>query len=100
MNALHRLLRKPDGRQEDTYYSLEIGYVCKLTGLDRKLIEEYANTDTFRGTSFQQTYNDTLNIFSYSGVTYVGLESRRIDYENDERAGINPISKMIEDGKY
>ena len=33
-------------------------------------------------------------------MRYVGLESRRIDYEKDKQNGTNHIEKLIKEGKY
>ena len=41
-----------------------------------------------------------VNIFKYNDRTYVGLESRRLDYEKDKRLGINPVENLIHQGIY
>lgn len=43
---------------------------------------------------------DPINIFEYNNITYVGFESRRIDYERDKINGVNKIEKLIEKGFY
>jgi hypothetical protein len=43
-----------------------------------------------------------INVFTYegNGIEYIGLESRRIDYERDKENGVNHIEKLIESGHY
>lgn len=43
---------------------------------------------------------DDINFFVYNDVEYVGLETRRIDYERDKLAGTNKIEKLIKRGFY
>lgn len=44
--------------------------------------------------------NDKVNFFTYLNVNYVGLESRRLDYERDKQLGINKVEKLIAKGAY
>ena len=44
--------------------------------------------------------DDRVNVFTFLGVEYVGLESRRQDYENDKEAGTNYVEKLIQAGYY
>ena len=41
-----------------------------------------------------------INKFMYNDYKYIGLESRRIDYENDKKNGTNHIENLIEQGVY
>lgn len=71
------------------YYSLEINYVARKFNLSKLNFEV-----------FQLLMNDSINIFTYNNITYIGLESRRIDYERDKKLGINWVEKAIREGKY
>ena len=44
--------------------------------------------------------NDWINVFTFNNRTYVGLESRRIDYEKDKNNGINHVEQKIKTGYY
>ena len=43
---------------------------------------------------------DPVNVFSFNSVEYIGLESRRVDYEEDKANGVNRVERMIQDGDY
>lgn len=50
----------------------------------------------------EQERDVQINVFTYDGnnVEYVGLESRRLDYERDKLNGTNRIEKLIKQGYY
>jgi len=77
------------------YYSLEINYVSKLVGLDVEYLES-----TRLSNVFDLLFRDRINVFTYNGVRYIGLESQRIRYEQDAAAGINWVEDAIKRGKY
>ena len=92
---LYHLLNKK------SYYSLEINYATSI--LSREFSD--VNLHTFRPNSidsieFNRITQDTINIFIYNGITYIGLESRRIDYERDAALGINWVEDAICNGEY
>lgn len=80
---------------DESYYSLEIGYVSEETGISLHVLSSSALSKVFL-----ILYNDTINVFVYRGVTYIGLESRRIKYEEDKAAGTNWVEEAIADGYY
>ena len=41
-----------------------------------------------------------VNIFTFNGVEYIGLESRKQDYDRDKAAGTNFVEKKIKEGLY
>ena len=43
---------------------------------------------------------DKVNVFTFNGVEYAGLESRRLDYERDKLAGTNHVERLIMLGVY
>jgi len=49
---------------------------------------------------FEQIFEDQINIFTFKGVTYIGLESRRLDYERDKLSGTNMVEDYIKKGFY
>ena len=50
--------------------------------------------------SLSNQINDKINFFSYNGHEYIGLETRRLDYEYDKRNGTNKVEKLISKGHY
>jgi hypothetical protein len=50
--------------------------------------------------SLSKKINDKINFFVYNNVEYMGLETRRIDYEHDKKIGTNKVEKLIAKGKY
>lgn len=51
-------------------------------------------------TSVAFLVDDKINFFTYNKIEYVGFESRRVDYENDKKLGINRVEKLINAGVY
>jgi len=41
-----------------------------------------------------------INVFTYGGRQYIGLEYRRLDYERDKRNGVNHVERWIKEGVY
>lgn len=78
-----------------SYYSLEINYASKKTGIPTRILRSKALSD-----KFERMYNDPLNVFSYNGVTYIGLETQRIRYDEDKETGTNWVEDAIARGEY
>ena len=87
-----RLYRLLDDRR---YYSLEINHVSGLLDVD---IDYWSSPEL--SSIFQRIFNDKINTFTFNGVTYIGLESRRIDYERDKLMGTNWVEDAIKRGEY
>lgn len=96
VRRLHDLLSVTD----QGYYSLSVRYVARELDIDVDLLRSLGDRDNKYAKRFFEKYGDYINVFKYNRVTYIGLESRRIAYEVDERLGINPIAKAIERGEY
>ena len=77
------------------WYSYTLGYTSRKTGISTRRINKL-----FESKCFEERYNDSLNIFKYNGIKYIGLGSRRLDYENDKVLGKNKVEKLIDDGYY
>lgn len=89
MNKLYDILTNKD------YYSISSKYIMEKLNINRnQLMILIKNTE--------KNKNCKINIFTYQGnnVEYIGLESRRIDYERDKKNGTNKIEKLIEKGYY
>jgi hypothetical protein len=50
--------------------------------------------------TLSQKLGDKVNYFTYNDVVYLGLETRRLAYEVDKKAGTNRIEKLIHLGYY
>jgi len=80
---------------DQSYYSLEVNYVSKLTNVPVILL-----TSDELSSYFKFKYDDKINTFMYNSVTYIGLESRRVAYERDKLAGVNWVEDAIKRGLY
>lgn len=76
------------------WYSYGLRYIMKLLNLQS--FEEIHKI----AVSLSNKIDDKVNIFSYNGVQYMGLETRRIDYERDRINGKNKVEKLIKQGHY
>jgi hypothetical protein len=47
-----------------------------------------------------RTRGHQVNVFDYNGVEYIGLETRRLDYERDRKNGVNHVETLIAQGHY
>lgn len=88
-DSLYDLLSNRD------YYSLEINYVSKKTSIPVSTLRSRALSDTFL-----TYYDDPLNVFVFNSLTYIGLESQRIRYEEDKNSGTNWVEDAIARGDY
>jgi hypothetical protein len=43
---------------------------------------------------------EQINVFEHNGTEYMGLESRRVDYEKDKQEGKNWVEDAIAQGRY
>jgi len=83
------------------YYSLRLDYVARITGIpERVLLQFDRESHMSRARDFEDQTGDSINVFRYNQIRYIGLESRRIDYVLDEKAGINWVADAIKAGKY
>jgi len=80
------------------YYSLEINYLARRVGVSIKTLRSI-NTDQ-NAIDFFRLIKDSINIFSYNNIEYIGLESRRIDYDRDKELGVNWVENAVNEGKY
>lgn len=94
--ALYHALNDKSGG----WYSLGLTKTAFLTGIKEANLDDYEFPDGIYGKQFKTLTNDHINIFAFKGVTYIGLESRRIDYETDKVQGTNKIEEMIQNGLY
>lgn len=77
------------------WYSYSLDYLTKKTGISKRRLLYLAESDYF-----VKNYDDTLNVFKYEGVTYMGLQSRKIDYDHDKKLCVNKVEKLISEGYY
>jgi hypothetical protein len=71
------------------WYSFGTQMICKELRINRKQLMQLISHSS-----------EQINVFKFNGVEYIGLESRRIDYELDKFAGINLVEKLIEQNHY
>jgi hypothetical protein len=88
------------GIKDQGYYSLGVRYVAKHLDIDLDLLRSLGDRFSRPSVKFYTLYHDYINVFKYNRVTYIGLESRRLDYDIDELLGLNPIVKAIARGEY
>ena len=78
--------------QDKRWYSLAPSYVCKRLGIHMTQLEQLIKE--------LDAADHQVNVFKYGVYTYIGLETRRIDYERDKKAGTNHVEEWIKDGVY
>lgn len=62
-----------------SYYSLRIDYVAKKIGLSIAFLKKLDHsTQSVEAKIFEEMTGDSINVFVYNNVTYIGLETRRI----------------------
>lgn len=71
------------------WYSFSVEYIARMMGTDRLGLFRIVSQCTI-----------PINIFYYNGVEYIGLESRRLDYERDKNSNVNMVEDLIEAGFY
>jgi hypothetical protein len=76
-------------------------YSYSISGIQR--LCNFLSLDDVYETGFRLNHRligDRINVFTYNDVVYMGLESRRIDYQRDKAAGTNKIERLIQLGVY
>jgi hypothetical protein len=97
-SQLHKLYRLLNNRN---YYSLSTDYVKRKTGILRVVMRyQLSNPNSVLYHRFLALMSDTLNVFVYNSVEYIGLETRRLDYERDKDNGTNWVEAAIARGEY
>ena len=84
-----------------TFYSLRLDYISNILNIPIKylrLLDKKSNSISRH--SFNKRFHDEINIFNYNGIEYMGLESRRLDYEHDKINGTNWVEEEIKRGTY
>jgi hypothetical protein len=84
---------------DKSYYSLTLSYAAEQLQLPRSVLRKFADSNDIRK-KFEQCTGDQLNMFKFNQVTYIGLETRRIQYEIDKVNGTNWVEKAIVAGEY
>lgn len=90
------------------YYSLSITYVSSKLNLSIEYLKnlDFCTRNRLNDHIFNSSlyffllFNDFINIFDYNNITYIGLESRRIDYENDKINNCNWVEDKINSRKF
>jgi hypothetical protein len=78
---------------DKSYYSISPNYITKKMNISLDLLNNLL-------IQVEKVYGMKINKFTYNNYKYIGLESRRIDYENDKKNGTNHIEHLIEQGVY
>jgi hypothetical protein len=84
-----------EGLSNKDWYSYAMSYVLRWVKMTREQVIELVNEINQR-----PKCEDKINIFVFNGVEYLGLESRRLDYERDKELGTNNIEIYIKMGLY
>jgi hypothetical protein len=77
------------------YYSLNLSYASRLTNITEDGLRSLSHN-----LRFEQLTRDHINVFTCMGVEYIGLETRRIEYERDKLNGTNCVEDAIKAGWY
>jgi hypothetical protein len=85
---LQTLLQKP------SFYSYEASATALALSVDRP---ELLRLATSLG---EKKGGDSVNVFTFKDTEYIGLESRRLDYERDKANGTNHVEEKIKSGWY
>jgi hypothetical protein len=80
---------------DQQYYSLEVHYLASITDFTVDVL-----TSPTLATLFSVIFRDKLNTFTYNTVTYVGLESQRLRYDENKTNGTNWVEDAIAAGQY
>lgn len=78
---------------DKSYYSLRLDYVANILKISVNNIRSLSD-------AFEERFGDKLNIFIFNNVEYIGLQSRKIDYDRDASNGTNWVEKAIKEGYY
>jgi hypothetical protein len=87
-STLLRFLSDPE------WYSWSVAYTRRKCGARSR--QQLLNVAASLGPKI----NDQVNVFTFGGVEYIGLETRRLDYERDKLNGTNKVERMIQLGLY
>ena len=83
------------------WYSMNIDTFCKLTTLSRTELNNITYPNGKYVLQFQRQFNnDWVNVFTFKKIVYVGLESRKKDYETDKQNNDNYVEMNIKRGYY
>lgn len=77
----------------DQYYSLSEEYVREKMDIGPLVLRSLIG-------KIKKERAIQINLFKYNDVRYIGLESRRLDYERDKQNGTNHIEEWIKQGYY
>ena len=83
------------------FYSLRLDYISNISDIPIKylrLLDQKSNS--ISRYNFSERFHDEINIFNYNDIEYMGLESRRLDYEHDKINGTNWVEEEIKRGTY
>lgn len=83
------------------WYSMNTKTFCKENEITRNELKDL----TYPNGKFVESYmkrfdGDWINVFTFKGVEYVGLQTRKIDYENDKQNKRNFVEEKIRIGHY
>ena len=80
---------------DPNYYSLGLRYLAQKIDVP---IDYLLSLDGTKNTKFQDRFHDFINIFTFNSAVYIGLESRRIAYEEDKKNKRNWVEDAIKAG--
>ena len=92
--------------KNDKWYSMQIDVTCKKANITKNELNDIKHKSGKNSESFERYIlkikgvKDHVNIFDFNGITYVGLETRKKDYDRDRKNGTNRIENLIKDGWY
>eukprot|EP01084_Bolivina_argentea_P167283 290358_1 len=83
------------------WYASGVNKFCKITNMSYSELNDISYPNGTYSNAFRHQFNDDwINIFAFKDVTYVGLQSRKIDYDKDKENGTNIVEQRIQNGYY
>eukprot|EP01084_Bolivina_argentea_P318439 552239_1 len=85
----------------EPWYSMNIKTFYEYTEMNDKELKNIMHPRGKFVNEFKKRFNnDWVNVFVFNEVTYVGLQSRKEDYERDKINNTNHVEKYIAMGYY
>ena len=87
--------------RDNRFYSYEINYTSETLNIPLEILLKYSHDEILsESITFEYLTGDWVNIFTFNNITYIGLESERLRYDQDSDLGINYVENLIQKGVY
>ncbi len=82
---------------DKSYYSLGLNFVSKKLDIPTHVLRDYKERIS---QEMMRKYGDSYNVFTFKDTEYIGLQSRKIQYDSDAKEGVNWVEDKIKEGYY